>query len=114
MAQHHDSWAQAEGEGSVPAAVKSRPNFRLASEIFPPNRLDIQVRTSTLPGMHTREKDDNPLDNAGPVGQRFAGILAEKVTSAVDGFPDSSRRQRAAIARMVARYVDEHADEVER
>jgi hypothetical protein len=60
------------------------------------------------------EKDDNTLDNAGPVGRELADTMSQKMIEVIDGFPASGKKQQVAIARIFARNLDDYADELER
>lgn len=48
-------------------------------------------------------------EQAGPIGRELANALAEHVTEATNGFPDSSPAQRAAIARLAAGQIEDYA-----
>jgi hypothetical protein len=57
--------------------------------------------------------DDNTLDNAGEAGRALADDLAAKIIEVVEGLPLPQEGQQAAILRIVANTLYDHADGME-
>lgn len=61
------------------------------------------------------DHDDNTelaAEDVGPMGRRLEEGMAAKVTETIDGFPASTARERAGIARLLAASLLEYAKRV--